>query len=102
MIERAAGVSPVRRLNLRDAGLAVCIALAVIFAVIVADIIAVMIAHSATWSELAVLSVFAVPLVTGWVAIGISLADRSLSLRVRVAALLLLVPPLILLGVWNA
>ena len=36
------------------------------------------------------------------VAIAISLADRPMRLRLGVAALLLIVPPLILLGVWNA
>jgi len=100
--EQAAKLEPLRRVNLRDAGLAVCIALAMIFAVIVEDLVAVMIAHSASLSELAVLSLFAVPLVTGWVAIAISLAERPIRLRLGVAALLLLLPPLILLGVWNA
>jgi hypothetical protein len=91
-----------RRLTMRDTGLALSIALAMIFAVIVEDLIAVMVAHSASWSELSVLSLFAVPLVTGWVAIAISLADRPLWVRWSVAVLLLLVPPLVLLGVWNA
>lgn len=102
MTEQAIEARPARRPRLRDVGLALSIALAVIFAVIVEDLIAVMLAHSASWSELAVLSLFAVPLGTGWVAIAISLAERPLWVRLGVAALLLLVPPLILLGVWNA
>jgi hypothetical protein len=102
VIEQAVEAEPVRRLNLRDAGLGVCIVLAVIFAVIVEYLVAVMFAHSAGWGEFAVLGVFAVPLVTGWVAIAISMAGRPLWVCSSVAALLLLVPPLILLGIWNA
>jgi len=101
MIEQAAEAKSARRLNLRDVGLAICIVLATVFAVIVEDLVAVMVAHSASWSELAVLGVFAVPLVTGWIAITISLADYPLRVRWFVAALLLLVPPFVLLGVWN-
>ena len=70
--------------------------------VVVEDLVAVMLANSATWRELAVLSLFAVPLVTGWVAIALSLSARPAWLRLSVAALLLLVPPLVLFGVWNA
>jgi hypothetical protein len=51
---------------------------------------------------LAVLGLFATPLLTTWVAIAIWLASRSLWLRWTVAALLLLAPPLILFGMLNA
>ena len=101
MIEQAVEAKPVWRPGLRDSGLALCIVLAVIFAVIVEYLAAVMVAHSAGWGEFAVLSVFAVPLVTGWVAIAISMAGRPLCVRWSVAVLLLLVPPLILFAIWN-
>jgi uncharacterized membrane protein YuzA (DUF378 family) len=48
-----------------------------------------------------VLGLFALPLVTAWMGIAISLASRALWLRVSVAALLLLAPPAFLLAVWN-
>ena len=92
---------PERRSGLSDIGLALSIALAAVFAVIVEDLFAIMLAHSATWGELAVLSLFAVPLLTGWVAIAIGLWSRPPWVRWSAAVLLLLVPPLVLLGVWN-
>ena len=101
MPEAVASKSP-RRLSWADTGLALCIALAVVFAVIVEDLVAMMLANSATWRELAVLGLFAVPLVTGWVAIALSLSARPAWLRLSVAALLLLVPPLILAGLLDA
>jgi hypothetical protein len=101
MIEQAVEASAARR-SLRDAGLALCVVLAMIFAVIIEYLAAIMVTHSAGSGEFAVLSVFAVPLVTVWVAIAISLADRRLWVRWAVAALLLLVPPLLLFGALNA
>ena len=93
---------PKPRSGLSDVGLGLSIVLAAVFAVIVEDLLAIMLSHSATWSELAVLSLFAVPLVTGWVAIAICLAGRPVWLRLGVAALLLLLPPLVLFVTWNA
>ena len=101
MSDEAALPVPERRSGLSDIGLGLSIVLAAVFAVIVEDLLAIMLAESATWRELAVLSLFVVPLVTGWVAIAISLAGRPVWLRLGVAAVLLLVPPLVLLGVWN-
>jgi hypothetical protein len=101
-MKRAIEADPVRRSNLGDTGLGLSIVLATIFAVIVEYLLAVMLTHSAGWSEIGVLSVFAVPLVTGWVAIAISLAERPLWVRGAVAALLILVPPALLLLIWYA
>jgi hypothetical protein len=101
VIGEAAVSAPRRRSGLSDVGLALSIVLAAIFAVIVEGLFALMLAHSATWRELAVLSLFAVPLLTGWVAIAIGLWSRPPWVRWSAAVLLLLVPPLVLLGVWN-
>jgi hypothetical protein len=100
--EQIALSRPAGRGRLANAGLALSIVLAVVFAVIVEDLLALMLANSATWGELAVLLLFAVPLLTGWAAIAISLSGRPMGLRLGVAALLLLVPPLVLVGVWHA
>jgi hypothetical protein len=102
MMARAVEPASARRLILRDIGLALSIVLAMVFAVIVEDLVAIMLAHSAGWREFAVLSLFAVPLLTGWVAIAISLTERPLGLRLCVAALLLLAPPAFLVAIWHA
>ena len=102
MTEQAAISQAARRQSLASVGLALCIALAAVFGVIVEGLAALMVENSATWRELAVLGLFAVPLITGWVAIAISLASRALWLRIAVAVILLLVPPVLLLGLWNA
>jgi hypothetical protein len=102
VIGEAAVSAPRRRSGLSDVGLALSIVLAAIFAVIVEGLFALMLAHSATWRELAVLSLFAVPLLTGWAAIAMSLWSRPLPVRLSVAALLLLLPPAILLGLHSA
>lgn len=101
MIGKGALSEPERRSGLSDIGLALSIVLATVFAVIVEDLLAIMLAHSATWRELAVLSLFAVPLLTGWVAIAICLAGRALWVRWSVAVLLVFVPPALLLAIWN-
>ena len=101
MTEQAAISQAARRQSLASVGLALCIALAAVFGVIVEGLAALMVENSASWRELAVLGLFAVPLVTGWVAIAISLAERPFWLRLSVAALLLLVPPALLFGLWN-
>jgi hypothetical protein len=101
MSQQAALPQAVRRSTLANAGLALCIALAVVFGMIVEGVGALMVESNATWRELAVLGLFAVPLVTGWVAIAITLADRPLGLRLSVAGLLLLVPPAVLFGAFN-
>jgi hypothetical protein len=100
----AQGIAPASasRRSWADAGLAVTIVLAVPLAVIVEGLGVMMVENSATVSELAVLGLFALPLLTGWAAIALSLARRPLSLRLAVAALLLLAPPLILLGIGYA
>ena len=101
-MEQTAVSQAARRKSLASVGLALCIALAAVFGVIVEGLAALMVENSASWRELAVLGLFAVPLVTGWVAIAISLASRTLWLRIAVAVILLLVPPVLLLGLWNA
>ena len=100
-MEQAAVSQTIRRQGLANAGLALCILLAVVFGVIVEGLVALMVENSANWRELAVLGLFAVPLVTGWVAVAISLAGRPFWLRLSVAALLLLVPPAVLFGAFN-
>jgi hypothetical protein len=101
MEQAIAPASPHRR-NLAGLGIALSVVLAVPLAMIVEGLAFMMVENSATWRELAALGLFAVPLVTGWVAIAISLAGRPFRLRLGVAALLLVVPPALLLGVWNA
>lgn len=93
---------PGRRLNWSDAGIAVSVVLAVPLAMLVEGLAYAMVANAATWRELAVLGLFALPLLTAWSAIALSLSDRPVGLRLAVAALLLLAPPLILMGVWHA
>jgi hypothetical protein len=85
-----------------DLGLALAVILSVPLAMIVEYLSLVMAENSASWSELGVLGLFAIPLVTAWLAIGISVASRALWLRATVAAILLLVPPVLLLGLSNA
>jgi hypothetical protein len=94
--------APAGKWRWRDAGLWVAIVLAVPLAMVVEGLGVLMVENSATWGELAVLSLFAVPLLTGWGAIALSLSGRPPRLRWAVAALLLLGPPLILAGLWNA
>jgi hypothetical protein len=82
--------------------MAISIALAVIYGVLLEDIGLVMVQNRADGFAFAVLGLFAVPLFTTWVAIAIWLAKGPLSLRMVVAALLVLGPPLILFGALNA
>jgi hypothetical protein len=102
MMEQAIAPHPPGRRNLAGFGIALSVALAIPLAMIVEGLAFMMVENSATWRELAVLSLFAVPLVTGWVAIAISLAGRPSRLRLSVAVLLLLVPPVLLFAIWNA
>ena len=102
MTERAIDTPPVGRRNWSDIGLAVTIVLAVPLAMIVEELSLIMARNSATWGELGVLALFAAPLITTWAAIAISLASRPLKFRLAVAALLLLVPPALILVLSNA
>lgn len=93
---------PAPRLGLRELGMAVSIALAVLYGVVVEDMGLIMLRNDAGQFAFAVLGLFATPLLTTWVAIAIWLAHRPLWLRWSVAALLLLAPPLILFGMLGA
>jgi hypothetical protein len=99
MMEQA--IAPAPRSLSSDIGLAISIVLAVPLAMIVEGLAVVMVANAATGSELAVLGLFAVPLLTVWAAIALSLWTRPVRLRWSAAALLLLLPPLLLAGFWN-
>jgi hypothetical protein len=101
-MEEAALPQPARRWSLREIGMALSIALAVAYGVVVADLGLIMVQNDAGQAALAVLGLFATPLLTTWVAIAIWLARRQLWLRWTVAALLLLAPPLILFGALHA
>jgi hypothetical protein len=101
MEDTAIATAP-RRRTLTELGMALSIALAVVYGVVVADLALIMFENDADQYALAVLGLFAIPLLTTWVAIAIWLASRSLWLRWTVAALLLVAPPLILFGVLNA
>jgi hypothetical protein len=100
--EEAAILEPARRWGLAEIGIALSIVLAVVYGVVVADLGLIMLQNDADQFAFAVLGLFATPLLTTWVAIAIWLASRPLWLRWTVAALLLLVPPLILFGALNA
>jgi hypothetical protein len=93
---------PARRWGLAEFGMALSIGLAVVYGVVVENLGLIMLQNDADQSALAVLGLFATPLLTTWVAIAIWLASRPLWLRWTVAGLLLLGPPLILFGVLNA
>jgi hypothetical protein len=93
---------PAPRWNLASLGMALSIALAVIYGVVVEDLGLIMVRNNADNYAMAVLGLFATPLLTTWVAIAIWLGSRPLWLRWSVAALLLLAPPLILFGALNA
>ena len=101
MIERLAETSAVRKPYWPNVGVAVSVVLAVPLAMIVEWLAAVMIENSATGADWAVLSLFAVPLVTAWAAIALSLSSKPAGMRLAVAALLLLAPPVLLFGVFN-
>jgi hypothetical protein len=101
VIERAVEAG-VRRRNWSDVGVGVSVVLAVPLAMIVEWLAAVMIENSAKGADFAVLSLFAVPLVTAWAAIALSLSAKPVGIRLAVAALLLLAPPLLLLATSNA
>jgi zinc transporter ZupT len=94
-------IAPARQSLSSDIGLAISIALAVPLAMTVEGLAVVMVDNAATRSELAVLGLFAVPLLTVWAAIALSLWTRPVRLRWSAAALLLLLPPLLLAGFWN-
>jgi len=98
----AAIAEPARRWNLAGVGMALSIALAVVYGVVVEDLGLIMVRNNADQFALAVLGLFATPLLTTWVAIAIWLVSRPLWLRWTVAALLVLAPPLILFGFLNA
>jgi hypothetical protein len=99
---QAAIAEPGGRRSLTQIGMALSIALTVVYGVVVADLALIMFRNDADQHALAVLGLFATPLLTSWVAIAIWLASRSLWLKLSVGALLLLAPPLILFGVVNA
>ena len=101
-MQEAAIANPGGRWTLTELGMAVSIALSVVYGVVVADLGLIMLRNNADQHALAVLGLFATPLLTSWVAVAIWLASRPLWLRLTVAALLLLAPPLILFGVLNA
>ena len=101
-MEQAVAPPLPRRYNWSDIGLVVSIVLAIPLAMIVETIGFIMVENSASWRQLTVLGLFAVPLLTGWAAIAIGLASRPLRLRLSVAAVLLVGPPVLLLGMWNA
>ena len=98
----AAIAEPARRWNLAGVGMALSIALAVVYGVVVEDLGLIMVRNNADQFALAVLGLFATPLLTTWVAIAIWLVSRPRWLRWTVAALLVLAPPLILFGFLNA
>jgi hypothetical protein len=102
MTELAAPPRSAGRRTLSDVGLALTILLAVPLAMIVEDLSLIMARNAAGWGEFGVLALFALPLVTSWAAIAISLASRPLRLRLAAAAILLVVPPVLLLGLANA
>jgi hypothetical protein len=102
VIEDEAVANPDRRSSLTDLGIWLSVVLAVMYGVVVEDLGLIMARNNADQFELAVLGLFAIPLLTTWVAIAIWLAARPLWLRWSVAALLLLSPPLILAGLLNA
>jgi len=102
MMEEAAIPRPARHSGLAEVGMVLSIALAVVYGVVVENLGLIMLQNDADQSALAVLGLFATPLLTTWVAIAIWLASRPLWLRWMVAALLLLSPPLILAGFLNA
>ena len=101
MSEPAILAAPRRAPSLGDAGIALCVVLAVPFAMFVEWFGYLLVERSVGFDEWAAFSVFAVPLVTVWWAIALTLSARQLWLRLGVAALLLLVPPIILFGVLN-
>jgi hypothetical protein len=103
MVEQHASAMPqaANRRLWSDAGLALSIVLAVPLAMIVESLGIVMVENSARWGELAVLALFAIPLLTVWAAIALSLSSRAPWLRLSVAALLLLAPPALLFGAFN-
>lgn len=101
-MEHAVSSIPARRRLSSEIGLAVSIFLAVPLAIIVEGLALAMIQNAATWRELAVLGLFALPLLTAVAAIALSLTGRPRWLQWAVAALLLLVPPVVLLSVWRA
>jgi hypothetical protein len=98
----AAISEPARRLSLRELGMAVSIALAVLYGVVVEDMGLLMIRNHAGDFAFVVLGLFATPLLTTWVAIAIWLAAQPRWAQLTVAALLLLAPPLILFGMLDA
>ena len=100
-MEQAAAPQAGRRLKLADLGMALSVALAVVYGVIVWDLGRVMVEGVASQRAFAVLGLFATPLLTTWVAIAIWLASRPVWLKLTVAALLLLAPPMILFGAYN-
>ncbi|MBO0749391.1 MAG: hypothetical protein J2O44_03035 [Porphyrobacter sp.] len=101
MTEQALSARPAGKRSWSDIGLAVMIVLTVPLAMIVEALSVIMAENAAGWREYAVLALFAAPLVTAWAAIGISLASRPVWLRTAVAALVLLVPPVLLFGAFN-
>ena len=101
-MELAASPEPPRRWKWAEVGMALSVALAVVYGVVVADMGLIMLRNNADDFAYAVLGLFATPLLTTWVAIAIWLAKRPRWLQLSTAALLLLAPPLILLGVLNA
>jgi hypothetical protein len=98
-MDKVITAGPRHNWTLTEFGMAVSIALAIVYGVIVADFALVMIENDADQKAIAVLGVFATPLLTSWVAIAIWLARRPLWLRWSVATLLVLGPPLILMGI---
>jgi hypothetical protein len=101
-MQEATIAKPAHRPSLTEIGMALSIALTVIYGVVVGQLGLIMLQNDADQHALAVLGLFATPLLTSWVAIAIWLASRSLRLKLSVGALLLLAPPLILFGVLNA
>lgn len=102
MMQQATVQQPVRRWSMADTGMALSVALAVIYGVLVEEFGLVMLRNHADGHALAVLGLFAAPLLTSWVAIAIWMVSRPTWVRWSVAALLLLAPPLILVGLLNA
>ena len=92
---------PAARRSLRDAGIAVSILLALPLTLIVEWLGYTMIENAASWGELTVLALFALPLVTALLAIALTLSARPLWLRLSTAALLVLAPPAILFGAFH-
>ena len=102
MMEQAAIPQSARRWKLAELGMGLSVALAIIYGVLVCEMGLIMLQNDAGEYAFAVLGLFATPLLTTWVAIAIWLAKRPRWLQLSTAALLLLAPPLILLGVLNA